>query len=99
MKIPKQVKTYCPHCKKHTTHKVAQLKIKARPAAKKHALGLGSRKMARVFAGYGGFPRPVIREKFKTSRKATFILTCDTCKKAHTKRHLVRTKKVEITNV
>ncbi|HLC16543.1 MAG TPA: 50S ribosomal protein L44e, partial [Thermodesulfovibrionia bacterium] len=32
MKLPKNVKRYCPYCKKHTEHKVSQTK-KGKPSS------------------------------------------------------------------
>ena len=53
MKLPRDVKTYCPHCDKHTNHTVE--KIKKRPASE---LKWGQRRFRRITAGYVGFTRP-----------------------------------------
>jgi len=93
MKVPKQVRTYCRKCKKHTNHKVVQAKTKPRPKTKKHGLKWGVRQMARVISGYGGFPRPKIAKKAKTSTHPVFKYTCEVCKKSIV-RSFTRAKKV-----
>ena len=53
MKLPRKVMTYCPSCKKHTSHEVERVKKK-----RASELKWGQRRFRRVTAGYGGFPRP-----------------------------------------
>ena len=54
MKIPKEKRTYCPHCKKHTMHEVHTAKKR-----KASELKWGQRQFRRVTAGYRGYPRPL----------------------------------------
>ena len=49
MKIPKEKRTYCPHCKKHTMHEVHTAKKR-----KASELTWGQRQFRRVTAGYRG---------------------------------------------
>ena len=93
MKVPKQMNKYCPWCKTKTEHKVTPIKNKPRPKTKKHALKWGIRQMARVLAGYGGFPRTK-GSKSKVSTHPTFKLMCLKCKKSTIKNYKDRSKKV-----
>lgn len=54
MKIPKEVRRYCPYCRKHTTHEVFESKRR-----KASELKWGQRQFRRVTAGYRGYPRPL----------------------------------------
>ena len=54
MKMPKEKRTYCPHCKKHTMHEVHTSKKR-----KASELKWGQRQFRRVTAGYRGYPRPL----------------------------------------
>ncbi len=90
MKIPKEIRTYCPSCRKHTSQKVhRQKKGKARP------MSWGQRQFKRVKAGYGGQPRSEQHEFSKTTKKATLVLECVECKKKHI-RPGFRTKAITI---
>ena len=93
MKIPKATKRFCPYCKKKRDHKITQLKTKPRPKTKKHGFKWGVRHQAKIEAGYGSFPKPKAAEKKKTSTHATFIFTCSSCGKKHSKVYK-RAKKV-----
>lgn len=78
MKIPKQIRTYCPSCRKHTLHTLHQLRKRApRP------LSWGQRQFARVMAGYGSQPRAEQRKFAKTAKKVTLVLKCTACGKEH----------------
>ncbi|MFH1209204.1 MAG: 50S ribosomal protein L44e [archaeon] len=99
MKIPKQTKRYCKHCKKHTDHKIAVVKGKERGALKKGSIqrarkrGLGS--------GYGNLgkwgSKPAIskwkRTGAKTSKKTNLKYTCSICKKTSIQNQGFRAKK------
>ncbi|MEM2873947.1 MAG: 50S ribosomal protein L44e [Candidatus Nanoarchaeia archaeon] len=96
MKIPKQVKKYCPSCRAHTLHKVVIEKTKPRPKTKKKALKWGVRHYAYIESGYGGSPRPIIHEKAKVTKKANLKFQCTKCNKAHFKQSPRRVRKVEL---
>ena len=100
MKHPKTKKAYCKTCKKHTEHKVTQVKAKGRSAT--HPLSWGSAKRRKAKAGvgnHGKYSKPAIakfkRTGAKTSKKIELKETCQECKKAsiHTTK---RAKKVEL---
>jgi len=95
MKIPKQMKRYCPSCRKHNLHKVMIEKVRARPKTKKHAFKWGIRHYAKISSGYTPSPRPIMRDKAKTSRRANIKYQCLVCKKMHFKQNPVRQKKLE----
>ncbi len=80
MKMPKEVRTYCPYCKKHTVHTVEI--VKKRKASE---LTWGQRRFRRVLRGYGSFPRPKPEGRGKAVTKVHIILRCKECGKAHSK--------------
>lgn len=78
MIIPKKLRTYCPSCRKHTEHRVSQLKKRsARPSS------WGQRQFGRVTAGYGSQPRSEQKKFAKTSKKVVLVLKCSACGKSH----------------
>ncbi|MFQ5975887.1 MAG: 50S ribosomal protein L44e [Candidatus Hydrothermarchaeales archaeon] len=77
MKMPKEKRTHCPSCRKHTIHEV--LKAKKR---KPGELKAGQRQFRRVMEGYGGFPR-ALPSGAKPTKKVNLILRCRECGKAH----------------
>lgn len=93
MKFPKQIKTYCQKCKKHTLHRLKQVKVKARPKTKKGALRRGTRHIFQIFKGYGGMARPKVGEKYKTSSHPVILFTCTKCNRSVPKKY-GRLKKV-----
>jgi len=103
MKLPKQVKRYCPYCKKHTLHKVTQ--SKKRTPGSSHPMGYGSKiRMARrgKCTGTGnlgklskGAMSGWKRYGKKSSKKTDLRYNCEVCKKSHTQRKGFRAKKIE----
>ncbi|BDZ69963.1 50S ribosomal protein L44e [Methanobacterium petrolearium] len=89
MKIPKERKTYCPNCKKHTIHIV--LESKRRKASE---LKWGQRQFRRVTSGYRGYPRPLPSGN-KPTKKLDLRYKCKECNKSHIKRSTFRAGKVE----
>lgn len=100
MKISKIRKRYCPYCKKHTEHTVAQTK-KGKPrsmtyGSKNRARRRGS---ARGIGNRGRYSKPAI-SKFKltgkkSSKKVDLRYTCKECKKTHVQKKGFRAKRVE----
>jgi len=78
MNMPRNVKRYCPSCKKHTTHEVERVKKK-----KASELKWGQRRFRKVMAGYRGFPRPKPEGREKPTKRVVLRYRCKTCKKAH----------------
>ena len=91
MKLPRQVKGYCPKCKKHVVQEIESVKKK-----KASELAQGQRRFRRVTSGYGGFPRPKPEGREKPTRKVWIRYRCKVCKKA-TQRPGIRAKKFEFT--
>jgi large subunit ribosomal protein L44e len=91
MKIPKERRTYCPSCKKHTVHEVFESKRR-----KASELKWGQRQFRRVTSGYRGYPRPLPSGN-KPTKKLDLRFKCKSCGKAHIKRSTFRTGKVEFT--
>jgi large subunit ribosomal protein L44e len=91
MKYPKQMRTYCPFCKKHTVHKVE--KVKKRPRSE---LSAGQRRFRRILKGYKGFPRPNPAGREKPVKKLDLRFVCTECGKAHTRGEGFRVKKFEL---
>ena len=90
MKMPKEKRTYCPHCKKHTMHEVHTSKKR-----KASELKWGQRQFRRVTAGYRGYPRPLPGGN-KPVKKLDLRYKCKECGKSHIKRATnIRAGKVE----
>jgi len=102
MNLPKQVKRYCKHCKKHTLHKIGIVKGKERSSLKKGSIQR-ARKRGRG-QGYGNKgkwgSKPAIskwkRTGAKISKKTNLKYICGECKKTSIQRQGIRTKKVEV---
>ena len=99
MKVPQQVKRYCPVCNKHTIHKVERVKTSGR--RKTSSLKAGSRyRLEKLHKGYGGSPYPKIEHGSKYGAKNTqkiFLrFKCSECGKYNQLDMTIRAKKFEI---
>lgn len=74
MKSPKSMKTYCPRCRKHTTHTVSVYR-----KGKDRKMAAGRRRYDKKLKGYGGQPRPILRKTAKTTKKISVQLSCKDC--------------------
>ena len=103
MKVPKVTKRLCPHCKKHTEHKITNAKRRTPNSA--HPMSYGSKKRAKLrgqargTGNLGRYSKPAI-SKFKmtgkkVSKKTDFRYQCKECKKSHVQKKGVRAKKIE----
>lgn len=90
MKFPKEIRTHCPTCRKHTIHKVHR-ESKGSPRSD----SWGQRQYRRVVSGYGGQPRPKPKAFAKVSKKAVLVLECTECGNKQV-RAGPRTKKLEV---
>jgi len=101
MKVPKNVKRYCPKCKVHTEQSISQNKS----GKKRGSMTMGERRHQRRggITGYGGFPHPKpeksARHRKKTSKKIDMIFECTVCKKKTNLKNTFRAKKFEIVKV
>lgn len=102
MKVPKNINRYCPHCKKHTSHKVSQAKKRTPGAA--HPLSKGSQKRRDFHKGMGNLgtrgSKPAL-SKFKMTgskqtKKSDFRYQCSECHKQHGQRKGKRARKIEL---
>src|SRR2546430_14530242 len=66
MKFPKEMRTFCPSCKRHTLHSVSLYK-----RGKERASSWGARRQARRKRGYGGQKLRVLIRTTETTKKAT----------------------------
>lgn len=90
MKVPREIRTYCPKCDKHQSHRVTLYH-----AGRRRALAEGERRHERKKQGYGGQKYPLQRRFAKTTKKQTLILECVECGR---KRHKegIRQSRIEI---
>jgi large subunit ribosomal protein L44e len=105
MKIPKDIKRYCPNCKKHTEQKVKEVKGKGR--SKSHPLTQFSQirlKLKGLTTGTGNkgrYSRGALnswkRYNKKHSKRIDLRYTCQECKKINVPSgKAIRTKKLQI---
>ncbi len=104
MKVPKLIKRHCPHCKKHSEHKVLESKRRARNQT--HPMSVGSthrvraRGLRRGAGSLGRYSKPAIAKWKLTGKKSTkksdFRYECSVCKKQHIQSSGIRAKKIEI---
>ncbi|MHA2364295.1 MAG: 50S ribosomal protein L44e, partial [Candidatus Hodarchaeales archaeon] len=83
MKIPSEMRTFCPYCNTHTKFKVSIEKTRQRSGGQT----IGARRQARHNRGYGNkgrySKRPVASRNMrtKTTRKTDLRLKCGQCSK------------------
>ncbi|MFQ5891738.1 MAG: 50S ribosomal protein L44e [Candidatus Methanofastidiosia archaeon] len=88
MKISKKRNTYCPKCKKHTSHTLKLVKKKKRGELKQ-----GQRRFRRKLKGYRGYPRSRPHGE-KPTKRFDLRYKCSVCGKSSTKRGF-RAKRLE----
>ena len=91
MKLPKEMKRYCPKCQKHTTHKVKNEKTRGRnkthPLSKYSMTRLAFRHVGAEFGmgNQGRYSRGAMnswkRYNKKTTKKSDLRFTCSECNK------------------
>ncbi len=74
MKVPKEIRTYCPRDRRHTIHTVSIYK-----RGKERSMSLGARRHAEDKKGYGGQKFPELVRTAKTTKKQTLKLKCKEC--------------------
>ncbi len=103
MKIPKEIKRFCPYCKKHTIHKVKQEKNrgknKAHPLTRESKIRLKLRGVITGFGNKGKISRGAMnkwkRYNKKHTKKTDLRYTCTECKKTSVpNKKGIRTKKL-----
>jgi large subunit ribosomal protein L44e len=105
MKIPKEIKRYCPHCKTHTIHKVKNEKNrgknKAHPLSQFSQIRLKLKGVTTGLGNKGKISRGALnswkRFNKKHSKKTDLRFTCTVCKKTNVSADKgIRTKKIQI---
>jgi len=105
MKIPKEIKRYCPKCKTHTTQKVKNEKNrgrnKTRPLSKFSQVRLKLKGTTTGLGNKGRISRGALnswkRFNKKHSKKTDFRFTCQTCKKTNVSADPgIRSKKIQV---
>ncbi len=92
VKVPKEIKLYCKHCKTHRTHKLKLFK-----AASVREVALGQRRyLAKHKSGYGGKSKYITFKK-KQTKKPTFLATCSEANCGKKQYYIIakRMKKIE----
>ena len=102
MKLPKTTKRYCPHCKKHTEHKVSQVSSGHKRGSMKRG-GIERAKKRGLGRGYGNLgkwgSKPAVtkfKRKIKSTKKTNTMYTCKICKKSHMQKKGIRTGRVQV---
>ena len=101
MKLPKTKRTYCPTCRKHTEHKIFQVK-KGQPSPLSYGSKIRARKRgkARGFGNLGRYSKPAVTKFKMTGKKQTkksdLKFLCNECKKFHLQAKGFRAKRIEI---
>jgi large subunit ribosomal protein L44e len=91
MIYPKQVRIYCPNCKKHTIHTVEQAKRRTR-----RKVAVGQRRFLRKMEGYHSFPKENPKGREKPTKRIDLRFKCSECGKKHGKGSGFRAKKFEL---
>lgn len=90
MHVPKETRTYCPKCKRHTIHTIILYK-----KGRERTSSLGARRHAEDKKGYGGQKFPELKRTAKTTKKQTLKLKCKECGYQLMKKG-IRLRKMEI---
>jgi len=90
LKIPKEIRTYCPRCNTHTVHTVTIYKH-----GRRRALAEGERRYRRKQEGYGSKRKPEQKRFAKVTKKVVLKLKCKKCGYI-SHREGIRLKKAEI---
>jgi large subunit ribosomal protein L44e len=101
MIIPKNMKRYCPYCKKHTVHKVKDVSSGGKRGPLKRGGKSRTRKRGE-WRGKGNLGRysktTNPKRKTKTTKKTNLVYTCKECGKSHMQKKGKRTGKLQIKN-
>jgi large subunit ribosomal protein L44e len=90
MKFPKEIRIYCPKCKKHTLHTVELAKKKIR-----RTMAHGQRIFLRKLKGYTSFPREK-PDYEKPTKRVDLRFKCTVCGRKHMHGRGWRVKKFEL---
>jgi len=93
MKMPKELRTRCPNCKKHTLHKVHRVK-KGRASSLTRIQR--QRKRAQGIGNIGKFNK--VPGGDKPTKRVNLMVTCSVCHKSHARKGF-RVKRFELEEV
>lgn len=103
MKLPKEVRRYCPYCRKHSLHAVDTAKQKSRSATRPLSRGSSSREKLRgLRGGFGNLGKRSKRgakdwkRKTKVTKRITITYKCKVCGKMHNIKRAIRSGRIEI---
>ena len=102
MKLPKELKRYCPYCKKHTEQLVSTQRQKARGATHTLSRGSPARVKLRSLRGIGNWGKlskkgaKDRKMKTKTTKRITLMYKCKVCGKQKGAKSAIRVSKVVI---
>jgi ribosomal protein L44E len=88
MKIPKETKRFCPHCKKRTDQKIKSVGTGFSRGAMRRFGGKARAKLRGIGVGIGNlgkWSKPAIsknKRKSKTTKKTNIMYTCKVCGKS-----------------
>lgn len=75
-KIQREIRTYCPKCKKHTLHTV---KLITQGVQKGRSMNKATRRHNRAIKGYVGSVEPKTGQRKKLSMSRVLLLNCKDC--------------------
>jgi len=90
VRVPREIRTYCPRCRKYTIHTVTLYK-----PGKRRSLAAGQRRYLAKLKGYGSQRKPEQKRTAKVTKKQVLKLKCKECGYTLHKKG-IRTKKLEI---
>ena len=102
MKIKKSRSMFCKHCKKHTQHKVLQVKGKERGSLKRGSINRARKRgLGRGYGNLGNYGSKGAltswkRYGAKTSKKTNLKFHCNICNKESTQNYGIRVKRIEL---
>jgi len=102
MKLPKETKRYCPHCKKHTSQLIATAKQRSRSATHTLSRGSPTRTKLRSLQGYGNWGKlskkgaKDTKMKAKITKRISVMYKCKVCGKMKGISKAIRSSRIEI---
>ncbi len=102
MKFPKNIRTYCKFCRKHTNQSVTQAKVKDRGSLKKGSIQRAKKRgLGRGYGNLGKWgSKPAISKWKRTGAKSSkwidLRLKCSVCNKMSIRRTSSRVKKFSL---
>ncbi len=102
MKLPKELKRYCPYCRKHTSQTVATAKQKSRSSVHPLSRGSPTRIKLRGLQGIGNWGKRSKKgakdwkRKTKITKRISLLYKCKVCGKMKGLRKAIRSSRIEV---